>query len=147
MLIFLMSLAIAKQYSFMGHWNETPNIIVCERSGVLVEDVTKAAEYWREKGYKLGSIEKRSSCTTKYPNGFIQFNDPKNDVDTVRSFGHSQLQQHASTITSVSIQISPEGAQYYEVIAHELGHALGIHHVDDINDIMYINHVYEFTRF
>jgi len=144
--MFWIDIAVAKPYSFLGKWYFTPDVSICENSHVKIEDVQMAVQYWKEKGYELGHVIKKENCTKKYPHGLIQFNDPKGEVDTVRTFGHSQLSQQGDRITSVSIQISSEGAAYYEVIVHELGHALGIDHVDDRTDIMYINHVSAYTK-
>jgi hypothetical protein len=140
------NIAFANQYQFLGKWYLKPTISICQGSHVKIEDVEKAVHYWQDRGFSLGNIVQKDNCTQKYPYGFIQFNDPKDDVDTDRSFGHSQIEQEGKRIHSVSIQISDEGAKYYEVVVHELGHALGIKHIEDRTDIMYIYHVSAYTK-
>ena len=147
MLLFIINLAFAGDYEFLGRWHTLPDVTVCPNSNVDIDDVENAVDYWKTRGHDFGDIYEKSRCDSKYPDGVIQFNDPKNEVDTSRSFGHSQVQEYNHVITSVSIQISEEGSRNYEVVVHELGHALGIYHVDDKTDIMYIYHAYVMTYF
>ena len=115
-------------------WTKNPSIFICKESKVKVEDVKAAAKFWQNKGHQFGEIKHVEDCD-KFRYGYIIFIGDEN-LDS-RYAGMTEVFEYGDRITSAYIEIWDSNSRNLKVITHELGHAIGYDHVDNIYNIMY----------
>ena len=130
-------------------WASPPDIIICKAAKTTKETIIKAIEYWKGYGLKVGTISSNANdieCTSTHPfkRGYILFTGSQG-LDTQKYYGNPQPWYHRESkkMTSASIQIQDEYADNVRLVTHELGHALGLLHVDDKTSVMYEWQTYE----
>ena len=135
----------ASNHDMIATWRKTPNVIYCENTLVAFQDLQKGIEYWKTKGYKFGDIQIRKSCTSTPEFGLIKISPPDETIEK-DNYGHTHIKWSRGTMDFAVVVISEEGSHIYEVVVHELGHALGIDHSLNRRDIMYEKHVGAYTE-
>ena len=138
-------LSFAAEYETWGFWRKDPRIIYCKDSGVKLEHVKDAIDYWYKKGYKTSELIIKDTCDTDYKYSYIKIVKPVT-VNSKINYAHTDMQISSNRIDYAVIEVTSEGSLYYETILHEMGHALGIKHVDDKQDIMYHYHLDNWTN-
>lgn len=145
LLLFTTSLAAAGKYNHVSFWRKTPDILICGDNQPDKDFVSNSLEYWENLGYQFGKIESTKKC-------------PKNPGDkygkiVVRSKYFSSLQGETEIIGYKDSRVNKEYIHYATVelnqqvslykgenldtLTHEIGHAIGITHVQNACDIMY----------
>ena len=139
----------SEQLKVNKRWGTTPNILICKASQTAKETIEEAAKYWQRHGFKVGTIssgndEQACQMTEPLKRGYIIFMGSKG-LDTKRHYAITQPWYRKSTqkMVSASIRVQEEYSNNLKLITHELGHALGLLHVDDKNSVMYEWHRYE----
>ena len=149
-LLSLLSLCFADNYQYWGHWETTPDIVVCQSADIDIKDVRSAVDYWESRGYDIGNILIWKKCDrSKYKNT-IKITPPGSYINLKKHFAYTSVRtigENDDIMSSSLIEITKEGTSHKEVIIHEMGHALGIKHTSEKSDIMYHMHVYEHTNF
>jgi hypothetical protein len=143
-LLSLLSLCFAGDYEYWGHWRDNPTVVLCDTTDIAMEDVKAAVDYWNSKGYDIKNIITWDYCSQKRTNGVIKITPPGEYINVDQHFGFTTLGttgQNDDIITSSIIELAKDAHEHKEVIIHELGHALGIKHCPQTNDIMYYKHV------
>ena len=138
-------LSFASEYEILGHWRKDPRVIYCKDSGVSLDHVKDAMEYWQKKGFNTGELTIKDACDINYQYSYIKIVKPST-VNGDIHYAHTDMQISSNRIDYAVIQVSSEGSRYYETILHEMGHALGIDHVSDSSDIMYRYHLDSWTN-
>jgi len=138
-------LSFAAEYETWGFWRKDPKVIYCKDSGVKLEHVKDAIDYWHKKGYKTSELIVKDTCNTDYKYSYIKIVKPVT-VNSKINYAHTDMQISSNRIDYAVVEVTSEGSLYYETILHEMGHALGIKHVDDSHDIMYHYHLDNWTN-
>jgi len=142
LLLLLTSLTSAESHI---KWKNIPVITICaNESKTNVSVIKNAKKYWESKGYTIGNIIKKDCDNEIYPYGEIRFVGERT-LDINSYFGMTNRGYADGNIVSGHIQLSNQDANNVELVTHELGHALGIQHNDNKNDLMYEYHMYENT--
>ena len=115
-------------------WKNIPNVIICKESKVKIEDVKVAAKFWEAKGHTFSDFKYAENCD-KYKYGYILFIGDSN-LDSQYS-GMTEVFEYKDRISSAYIEIWDGNSTNLKVITHELGHAIGYEHVNNIYNIMY----------
>ncbi|BFH18118.1 hypothetical protein PMJ10TS2_77460 [Paenibacillus melissococcoides] len=146
---FICSLAYASSssYSYNGYkWGKVSNLNVCmdpstknkTRSGVTYRSISSDAFYQWTAGvnHKIMFTDTSSSCqiyVQSYDYGNVDWNGQATYVPTVPG---------GSTFANVSIQLNRTYMDNYSfeynrgITAHEIGHGLGLSHVEDPSQVM-----------
>jgi len=137
--MFLLSFLILCSHAYApqtAKWEFKPNIVVCEGSSVKVDSIKAATKFWEDKGHEFGTIEYVEDCID-YHSGYILFVNADNINNAYA--GTCELFDYSGVIMSAYIEIWDGARSDLQVIAHELGHALGYDHHNSKNNIMYKN--------
>jgi|TARA_R100000008_G_scaffold1210_2_gene1028 hypothetical protein len=118
------------------HWNYSPIVRLCHEAPVDIQQVAKAANWWRGLGYDFDLIytshcEKISTFATitiTLDQGELLMND---------AFGRTTLYHNVENGNIYSATIQLKSPYVDRVLEHELGHALGWLHVDSIGHMMH----------
>ena len=142
--LFLVSVGNAdEKLNIHRGWYKTPDIIICKNSKTKKPVVEKAVKFWKKHGLKVGNIsyEKNDpACNDSDPfkRGYILFVGSKN-LNKDLFYGTTQpwFSKKTNKMTSASVELQDEYANNSRLVTHELGHALGLLHVEDNHSIMY----------
>ena len=135
MFLFIIS-SICHAYEYHGKWEKPPEVIICETSGVNKVDVEIAVERWKDFGHNVKKIKSKKKCPETIPENTIVFMPDMGEVPSI-SHAVTDIFFNRYYLKSAVVYISYQSLENIDVIEHELGHAFGIKHVDEPEDIMY----------
>ena len=144
-LLCLIGSLFASDVDHIAKWRKAPDVVYCENSSVSLSDTKQAIEYWKSKGYSLGDLSIREYCSTRPEYGLIKIGPPDSTIES-DNYGHTHIKWSYGTMDFAVVVISDEGSSIYEVVVHEFGHALGLDHSHNVNNIMYERHVGAYTK-
>jgi predicted Zn-dependent protease len=127
-------------YTWKKEYN-IPKIVICNDNKVSKNNIIKASNYWKRKGYKLGKIsyEKNNSCKKDYIKGAIliagkRYNYKNNSQGNTSPWTDGK---DSTIMVSALIEIPKKHSQDLSLIIHELGHAIGLGHTNHKGHMMY----------
>jgi len=135
MFLFLATLAFG--YDIYSTWSQHPDLIVCQDSGVNNKKVLDAIDYWSNRGYKVNDIIFKKNCEEEIIQGKIVIFKDYGRVKE-KEYGRTHVVWKDGHMAHATVFISKDALDSLTVIKHEIGHAFGIKHTEDIHDIMYV---------
>jgi len=125
----------------VGTWKSTPTIIVCEYAPISQVQINSAASYWKRLGYKFYNIQYKydplNKCLSENPKGYIVIHLITAGVrldDSSLAQTHFYVDNETSNIEWAIIYMRADIRP--TILEHELGHALGFLHFNQINHLM-----------
>jgi hypothetical protein len=137
--------AIEKFPPKIANWSYTPTVIVCSNAPVEEEQIAKAIDFWKKRGfeffeyrYKRGDPLKK--CATETPYGYIVIQLVTQEVlqdlrPTILAETHFFVTEGSNLIEWAKVYLVVKPPE--TVLEHELGHALGFMHLDRPGHLMH----------
>ena len=135
-----------KQGFKTGYWDYPPAIIDCTYSNLAEDRLTESVLFWQKIGVEFAFIESDppdSVCSADYLYGFIIIKNDTLHWPTIGSTGRSTTIN--GKINSALIRLNPGNANDPRLLEHEIGHALGYQHRNDLGHIMH--EIYDYTGY
>jgi len=137
--------------SLFGTWRDVPDLVVCAAAPVSQRDVELAVAWWEALGHPLGSIHyvraKREPwlvrmCRADRPVGHIvlrlgrdeQFVEEDSLAET-----HMFVSSGVRRIEYAKIYFRDGESLLPRVVEHEIGHAIGYKHLDELGHLMHMS--------
>jgi len=123
----------------IAEWDDDPIIVVCPDSTITKYRVHKAVEWWGIRGYKFSYVhwDKNNQVCNKglFSKGIV-FIRGKGELlpDT---YAVTTKLAIANKMMSASITIPNKHKYMPRLLEHELGHAMGMRHVEQIGHMMH----------
>ena len=125
----------------LAEWDDDPVLVICPDSDLTSYRIDRAVEWWGIRGYEVSYIhydKNNKICSNKWSQGMI----------LVRSEGELLPNTYAVTsrltilnkMVSAQIIIPNESKYMPRLLEHELGHAFGMRHVEEIGHMMHPIH-------
>jgi len=122
-------------------WNLTPTVIVCEYAPVSKTQVQSAVRFWEDLGYKFFRTQYRhdplNKCLSESPQGYIVIHLVTQGIKLDESSlaqTHFYVNNDTNNIEWAIIYMRKDVPA--TVLEHEIGHALGFLHYNQINHLM-----------
>lgn len=116
-------------------WDSPPDIYICQESKIETWIVLESLAWWSSNGIVFGNVFVKHPCETKdrgiYVVGHKDF--PGKKGATVCKYTKTKEGRH---LVSAKIYLNTE-TDARNVLYHEMGHALGMDHVYDFQNIMH----------
>ena len=137
--------AIEKFPPKIANWSYTPTVIVCANAPVKEDQISKAIDFWKARGfqfydYRYKNGDPLKKCSAAAPYGYIVIQLVTQEV--LKDLRPTILAETHFFVTEASNMI--EWAKVYlvvnppeTVLEHELGHALGFMHLDRPGHLMH----------
>tara|TARA_Y100001972_G_C7564339_1_gene283376 strand:- start:30 stop:542 length:513 start_codon:yes stop_codon:yes gene_type:complete len=145
-----MTLKIAWEESrfILAEWDDDPILVICPDSQLTNYRVHKAVEWWAIRGYNIVYVhwdKNNKICSNTWSQGMI----------LVRSEGELLPNTYAITsrltilnkMMSAQIIIPNKNKFMPRLLEHELGHAFGMRHVEELGHMMHPIHEHGGEKF
>jgi hypothetical protein len=119
-------------------WNHKPSIINCYGKDFNRYQFERAIEYWKIRGYQIGFYEHSPPadvCESYWLDGMIILR--KNNNLPHDTLANTKRMTSAFTMRGAVIYYKPGSQNLNLINEHELGHALGMTHVEKEGHVMH----------
>ena len=127
-----------------GAWEETPTVIVCASAPVKRERVKQAVDFWKTLGYNIGEVIDAEVGDFSCERDIVLFGDILIDVMDYNSNSRAHLgttrtwaDTNSREIFKAKIEVMSGWGAAERIIEHELGHALGWQHYNQLGHLMH----------
>ena len=119
-------------------WPEPPIVVNCYGKALPEIVVVRAIEYWNLRGFPIAMYEMnptKETCEHEFIEGFIIIRrDPS--LENINVLGQTARHTQLTWMRSAVIGLRPGSYNLDLLLEHELGHALGLGHVEVEGHIM-----------
>lgn len=122
----------------VASWKTPPILVDCTHGSLKAMRVQTAVDFWREYDHHLAFIELNPSsfvCSQDQIHGFIVIKNA--DLGWPVMGETTRYGDIAGRISSAVIELQIGSANMPKLLEHELGHAFGYTHVDELGHIMH----------
>mgnify|MGYP001284725442 FL=1 len=120
-------------------WPNPPVVVNCYGKALPEVVVVRAVEYWTLRGFPIAFYEmnpSKETCVHEFLEGFIIIRrDPS--LENINVLGSTARHTQLSWMRSAVIRLRPGSYNLDLLLEHELGHALGLGHVEVEGHIMH----------
>ena len=125
----------------VGAWSLTPTVIVCEHAPVSEVQIRSAVSFWKRLAYRFHNTQYKydplNKCQSDSPKGYIVIHLVTQGIKMEESSlaqTHFYVDNNTNEIEWAIIYMRNDIRA--TVIEHEIGHALGFLHYNQINHLM-----------
>lgn len=141
-LILLISYSFGKDFSNSKYfWKEEPKVFNCIDSGVSSDRIKQAMKFWKEEGMPSLALVDNYNCFDGYPSEdgiyFYKASSPFDPGEHART--KVFYEKETLELRYAKIFIDEVNAENQNIVTHELGHAFGLDHSSNLDDIMFFN--------
>ena len=129
------SLRLNLEYSHfvIANWEYEPMVVVCPDSEVSAYRINRAIEWWGIRGYRINGyhhdIDNKICGIGNFVEGIIFIRADDRELDP-EFYAVTSRQTSLEKMLSASITLPNKNKNLHRLLEHELGHALGLGHVD-----------------
>ena len=139
---FFFRIAIEGNKFVLAEWSQEPIIVVCPDSSLTPNQVGLAIEWWKNRDFKVSHFHFDQTNTICNKGRFMD------GIIFVRSRGKINPEFYATTarftigsrLLSADIHLPNRNKDIPRLLEHELGHALGLGHVEELGHMMHPIH-------
>ncbi len=139
---FCLRMALEGSTFVVGEWDQEPVVVVCPDSGLSPYRVGRAIEWWQIREYKISHFHFDKDGSICNRGRFME------GIIFIRADGEIQKEFYATTarfaigktVLSADILLPNENKDMPRLLEHELGHALGLGHVEKVGHMMHPIH-------
>jgi predicted Zn-dependent protease len=136
--------AIQNRPPQVGKWHQTPAVIVCELAPISEIQINSAVQFWKRLGYEFNHTQykrtqaiSQSVCNNKNPTGYIVIHLVTEGIKMEEtSLAQTRFYVDNNTNEIKWAMIYMHNDVRTTVLEHEIGHALGFLHFNQINHLM-----------
>ena len=140
---FILGLAIKIVYEknifHAWSWPEAPVVLNCYGKALPEAVIVRAIDYWTVRGFPIAMYEfnpSKATCENEYLEGFIIIRRDAH-LKNVNVLGQTARRTQLHWMRSAVIKLRPGTYNLDLLLEHELGHALGLGHVEIKGHIMH----------
>ena len=140
---FCLGLAIKRVYEanvfHAWSWPQPPVILNCYGAPLPEIVVVRAINYWTMRGFPIAFYEmnpSKETCNNEYLEGFIMIKRDAN-LRNEKVLGSTSRYTQVNWMKGAVIKLRPGTYNLDLLLEHELGHALGLGHVEVVGHIMH----------
>jgi len=118
-------------------WKSDPIILNCYGEDLNIDYIERSTKYWSNLNHDVAFIEQNPSskiCSKRFIDGFIILKKRNNDPSTL---AYTERKILLGEIRAATIYFSPGSFKLENLIEHELGHAFGYTHIEEVGHIMH----------
>jgi len=130
-------------------WPEPPVILNCYGKPLPEIVVVRAVNYWTVRGFPIAMYEmnpSKETCAHEYLEGFIIIRRDAR-LNNVNVLGQTARYTQLRWMRGAVIKLRPGTYNLDLLLEHELGHALGLGHVEVVGHIMHPMYMQMGTKF
>lgn len=127
-------------------WEDIPIVVNCYLSAFTEERINKSIDFWKNNKFDLYLLSHNYNfqiCKYESLEGFILIKKAKIGFLDRQTLGLTKVISEYGKIKSATIYLRPGTFYFPFLLEHELGHSLGIDHIDETGNVM--NPIYDLT--
>jgi len=121
-------------------WKNPPIIVNCYHGIFKDKRIKDSVDYWKSKGFEIAFYESKpikAICKKENVDGIILIKIARYDELGDKTLAFTKRRSAYGNIKSATIYIEFGTFNYPNLLEHEIGHALGLDHIEEKNNIMH----------